>query len=96
MTDKIFLVSIPIAGVIERYIKAENEEDAIRAAMDDAYSNEVFTKIETRNEWELAELDVHEKIVEGNVVYIDTYEATASESDMCIEDYEEYYAEEEE
>jgi hypothetical protein len=92
MTDKVFLVSIPIAGSIERYIKAENEEDAISAAMDDAWSNGVFTRTKTRNGWEWIDLDVYEKIVEGNFVYIDVYEATASESDMSMKEYEEYYA----
>lgn len=53
-----YMVSIPVTGILVVYVDAENVEQATEMAMSREKTSDM-----------IEELDVHEKIVEGNVFY---------------------------
>lgn len=57
--SKQYDVSLPITGILLVTVEAESEDDAIRKAFE---SDQLI--IDNIEEW-----DVHEKIVEGNILY---------------------------
>lgn len=57
-------VSIPIAGYVYKEIEAESKEEALEKAFDEGYKDD-----------EIAELDMYDVLVEGNVCY--TYNTKA-------------------
>lgn len=54
-----YLVYVPIAGNICKEIEAESADEAIDLAFDEGFDYD-----------EVCELDMYEKLVEGNVCYI--------------------------
>jgi len=66
---KRFAVEIPIAGYVRIEVEAENEEDAIEKAFDIGYKNE-----------DIQEMEMFEKLVEGNVCH--TYHTRASAEEI--------------
>ena len=55
---KKFIVEVPIAGYVCIEVEAEDKNDAIDIAFQKGYTDE-----------EIVELDMYERLVEGNVVY---------------------------
>ncbi len=51
-------VSIPIAGYIYKEVEADSKEEALEKAFDEGYKDD-----------EIAELDMYDVLVEGNVCY---------------------------
>ena len=51
-------VSIPIAGYVYKEVEAETKEEALEKAFDEGYKDD-----------EIAELDMYDVLVEGNVCY---------------------------
>ena len=90
MTE-VFLVRLPIAGAISRYIKASDEKEAIEKALAD---EDKFGPIKMVGGWELDELEVYRHLVEGNVSHVYTTDASAEDAsdEMSLEEYDEYYA----
>ena len=68
-----YLVIIPIAGTVSKYVEAASEKEAIKKAMDCDFP----LKIESEDGWELDEIDMYEHIFQGNISYIETSEAVA-------------------
>jgi hypothetical protein len=63
-----FDVYLPIAGYVHKEIEANSEKEAIDLALEEGYTEE-----------EIVECDSYEKLVEGNVCYVNIYEAWAEE-----------------
>ena len=85
MPKKVYFVRLPIAGIVSNYFLAEDEKDAIRQALE----SEVFGRIDTENNWELDELNVHQYLFQGNIDYTSLSKASAKESDeLKPEDFE--------
>lgn len=85
MPKKVYFVRLPIAGIVSNYFLAEDEKDAIRQALE----SEVFGRIDTENNWELDELNVHQYLFQGNIDYTSLSKASAKESDeLNPEDFE--------
>lgn len=85
MPKKVYFVRLPIAGIVSNYFLAEDEKDAIRQALE----SEVFGRIDTENNWELDELNVHQYLFQGNIDYTSLSKASAKESDeLDPEDFE--------
>lgn len=61
---KKFAVSIPIAGYVYKEVEAESKEEALEKAFDEGYKDD-----------EIAELDMYDVLVKGNVCY--TYHTEA-------------------
>lgn len=61
---KKFVVNIPIAGYVYKEVEAESKEEALEKAFDEGYKDD-----------EIAELDMYDVLVEGNVCY--TYHTKA-------------------
>lgn len=59
-----FAVSIPIAGYVYKEVEAESKEEALEKAFDEGYKDD-----------EIAELDMYDVLVKGNVCY--TYHTKA-------------------
>lgn len=57
-------VSIPIAGYIYKEVEADSKQEAIDKAFEEGYEDE-----------DIVELDMYDKLVEGNVCY--TYHTKA-------------------
>ena len=57
-------VSIPVAGYVYKEVEAESKEEALEKAFDEGYKDD-----------EIAELDMYDVLVEGNVCY--TYHTKA-------------------
>lgn len=55
---KTFSVRLPISGYISAEVEAENEAEAIQQALVKSYQLD-----------DIVDLEVHEKLVEGNVFY---------------------------
>lgn len=51
-------VSIPVAGYVYKEVEAESKEEALEKAFDEGYKDD-----------EIAELDMYDVLVEGNVCY---------------------------
>ena len=51
-------VSIPIAGYVYKEVEADSKEEALEKAFDEGYKDD-----------EIAELDMYDVLVEGNVCY---------------------------
>lgn len=51
-------VSIPVAGYVYKEVEAESKEEALEKAFDEGYNDD-----------EIAELDMYDVLVEGNVCY---------------------------
>ena len=51
-------VSIPVAGYVYKEVEAESKEEAFEKAFDEGYKDD-----------EIAELDMYDVLVEGNVCY---------------------------
>lgn len=51
-------ISIPVAGYVYKEVEAESKEEALEKAFDEGYKDD-----------EIAELDMYDVLVEGNVCY---------------------------
>lgn len=51
-------VSIPVAGYVYKEVEAESKEEALEKAFDEGYKDD-----------EIAELDMYDVLVDGNVCY---------------------------
>ena len=51
-------VNIPVAGYVYKEVEAESKEEALEKAFDEGYKDD-----------EIAELDMYDVLVEGNVCY---------------------------
>ena len=51
-------VSIPVSGYVYKEVEAESKEEALEKAFDEGYKDD-----------EIAELDMYDVLVEGNVCY---------------------------
>jgi hypothetical protein len=77
MTKKLFEVTIPIAGYITCKLDADNKEEAIEKALEKNW----LKRIELEDDFECQDINTYEKIIEGNICYIDIYEVEAEEID---------------
>jgi hypothetical protein len=75
---KVYFVRIPIAGIVSNYVAADSEKEAIEKALADSH---VFGQIDTKNNWELDELNTYRYLFHGNIDYTNLSEASAEESD---------------
>ena len=62
--SKEYFVSVPFSGYISVAVKADSEEEA----KDQAFEVDFDINFKSRNS-ELVELELHERIVQGNVCY---------------------------
>lgn len=65
---KKYRVDVPIAGYVSIEVEAESREDAINKALEKGYTED-----------EIMEIDMYDKLVEGNVCYTYHYKAEATE-----------------
>ena len=72
-------VTLPIAGTVHMEIEADSEEEAIEKAIDTEWGIGDISSPEAPIE--LVELDLYDKLVEGNCVNVTTHEAEAEEID---------------
>lgn len=63
-------VSIPIAGYVYKEVEAETKEEALEKAFDEGFEDD-----------EIAELDMYDKLIEGNICYTYNTSAYAEEID---------------
>lgn len=61
-------VTIPVAGYVYKEIEAESENDALEMAFDEGFEDD-----------EVNELEMYEKLMEGNICYIYNTRAYAEE-----------------
>ncbi|MBN3351902.1 hypothetical protein CF086_16525 [Clostridium botulinum] len=67
---KKYSVYVPVAGYIYKEVEAENEEEALDKVFDEGYEDD-----------DIQEMDMYDKIAEGNVCYLNTSHAYAEEID---------------
>jgi hypothetical protein len=65
---KKYAVYVPIAGYIYKEVEANNKREAVDKVFEEGYTNE-----------DVVEIDMYDKIVEGNVCYLYNTEAYAEE-----------------
>lgn len=68
-------VYVPLAGYVYKEVEAENKQDAIDKVFKEGYE-----------ESDIVETDIYEKIVEGNICYVNTTEAYAEEIGDIFDD----------
>ena len=69
---KLYAVSVPVVGYAYKEVEAENEKEALELALEDGFCLD-----------EVEDLEMYEKIIEGNVCYTRHIEADVYELAYC-------------
>lgn len=77
---KTWKITAPIAGVVNASIDAETPEKAMEILQEHWYEGVKLEEVSGEGYWcDVEQLDVYQKVIQGNVVYLDCWETHIEE-----------------